>query len=136
MNRRSFLKTLGALAVAAHLPPLVAKEWEQTGRILGETFYLDEPLILNLPKRFLIRDCHFVANPGFIGNTLVEIITDAEADPDAFGLVDQCSFDGTHMPKVSKEVWEKGFEDVRRRRRESAALRWDSETGRYRCDSI
>ncbi|MCP5014287.1 MAG: hypothetical protein GY938_03280 [Ketobacter sp.] len=88
MNRRGFLKSLGALAVAASLPAAVVTGWREVMRIEGERFLLSKPMVLTGMDEFVIRRCSFIAAPDFVGDYL--LILD---NPNAHSLIERCYFD-------------------------------------------
>jgi len=95
VNRRGFLKSLSALAAAAAVPASVIPEWINAKEIIGETFYLDGPMRLSGLHGFLIRNCSFIANPGFVGDWMLELY-DCTG-----GFMTDCYFAAKEMPEGS-----------------------------------
>ena len=63
ISRRSFIKSAAALAALTAVPLLKTKEIEAQAAqrcIHGQTFYLKEPIVINLPG-VTISQCRFVA---------------------------------------------------------------------------
>jgi hypothetical protein len=68
MSRRKFIKTASALAAltvaAVNVPSLLKiREIEEqiaSGRVVGQTFYLTEPVVIDIPN-VVIDQCNFVA---------------------------------------------------------------------------
>ena len=104
MNRRDFLKGLAALTAVAASPTLLqssVERWERRSLIENETFYLDRPLQLDMPDGFVIRNCRFVANPGFVGDCMVNLRSGDH------GSITGCVFDlgGMMGPPTALAWW-------------------------------
>ena len=98
MNRREFLKTLGALAAAASLPAAIVTDWRSTGIIQNEIFSLKEPLDLSsLNGQVSIINCSFYAEPGFVGDYILDV---SKCD---HAMIIGCHFDLTNMN--SGDAW-------------------------------
>lgn len=77
MNRREFALAATSTVIASTFPLFSAFSEEGVdiveGQIFeGQIFYLDRPLRITYRNHLIIRNCQFIANPGFQGKNLIE----------------------------------------------------------------
>ena len=113
INRRGFLKGIGALAALAVAPSipaaLVQSEMDRlmakiaTGVVSGETFYLDGPIVISGVNNLRITECRFVFKMSAPWEYLVKI-------EDAQNLIfSSCVLDATPGQSSKKAI---SYEDA------------------------